>query len=307
MKAQTIFEKQILVLTNNPKFRYKEVFDSLDILESSRRDYLYRIPHFLQYIRVNGFNANTYLEYKRQLATISAFSIATKNKYLVTARILIKELARRGIIPDTTLNVRLFTESRKHKRIGITEDEISLISKYLQALPVSLQNLRLKSIIALLVYQGLRISEVTQILVSDVDYVSNALHIKSKGNDHKEDIYLNPMTLESLRSYLSVAKISDGWLFPCLSNNGRYKHLSTRSIQTIVGNMLNELDISKSCHSFRHYFVTKLIKEYKADLTQVMLYSRHKSLSMLTVYNDAIQQKKDLPRFYNTFKDVILA
>jgi integrase len=117
-------------------------------------------------------------------------------------------------------------------------------------------------------------------------------------------IYLNPKTVEAVKAHIRYNKISDGWLFPCNSNNGIGQALTTRSIQLLVTGILKHLFITKSCHSFRHFFVTELIKVYKSDLSRVMSYSRHKSLSMLTVYNDAIQQKQDLPRFFRTFKAI---
>ena len=40
------------------------------------------------------------------------------------------------------------------------------------------------------------------------------------------------------------------------------------------------------------------------DLLEVARYTRHKTLEMLTVYNDNIKQKADLPRYYKAFGEV---
>jgi integrase len=69
--------------------------------------------------------------------------------------------------------------------------------------------------------------------------------------------------------------------------------------------MFAELDIQgKSTHSFRHYFVTKLLRAYGGDIMTVMKYTRHRSPQMLEVYNDRVIQEKDLPKFFSTFDDL---
>ncbi len=67
---------------------------------------------------------------------------------------------------------------------------------------------------------------------------------------------------------------------------------------------MREWGIDKTVHGFRHYFITRLIKAYKGDLIEVSHYSRHRSLEMLTVYNDRLQMEADLPRFYGAFEGV---
>jgi hypothetical protein len=49
-----------------------------------------------------------------------------------------------------------------------------------------------------------------------------------------------------------------------------------------------------------------MIKGYKGDLLAVAHYTRHKSLEMLQVYNDAINAEQDLPRYIGVFNEVKL-
>jgi hypothetical protein len=70
----------------------KQVFDVLDVSESTRKDYNVRIKHFIQYTQIHGINHNTYLLYKRFLGGIDTFSVATKNKYLISAKIFLDGL-----------------------------------------------------------------------------------------------------------------------------------------------------------------------------------------------------------------------
>ena len=63
------------------------VFDGLDISKQTRKEYKYRIRSFLTFIGLHGLNVNSFLEYKRLLATKDEMAISTKNKYLAAARI----------------------------------------------------------------------------------------------------------------------------------------------------------------------------------------------------------------------------
>lgn len=282
----------------------ESIFDNLDITTETKRDYQYRMKPFVSFVKKQGLHVNTYLDYKKSLTLHNSLSVATKNKLLVVAKIMLRELSRLGHIPDITANVKLFSEVRKHKKEGITNEEILTISSYLRLLQENKENSRVKAIFSLLTYQGLRICEITRLQYSDIDFVTSTALIRGKGQDDKEQIYLNPKTIEAIKVHIRYNKISDGWLFPSCSNNNIGNTLTTRSIQLLVTGILKHLNITKSCHSFRHFFVTELIKVYKSDLSRVMSYSRHKSLSMLTVYNDAVHQRQDLLRFFRTFKTI---
>lgn len=295
-----------LIATDDFKARADKVFDLLDASESTRAEYKQRIGLFLDFVKDKEFNCNIFLEFKRHLAGRTDFGISTKNKYLVTARVFLKELNRCGLLPsDITQNVKTFKQDRKHKREGLNDAEIKLLTEKIRQLPDTQQNLRLKAILSLLALQGLRQIEVIRLNVQDVDFVSKTALIQGKGMDDKELIYLHPETVRALKEYLQANKIADGALFISKSNNSRNQRLTTRSLRGIVKETLKQLGIEKSTHGFRHYFTSALIKAYKGDLLEVARYTRHKSLEMLQVYNDNIKLQADLPRFYETFKEVV--
>ncbi len=282
-----------------------QIFDLLDINETTRMDYKYRIGIFLEYVQGQGFDRDVFLSFKRILAKRIDISIATKNKYLATARIFLKELNRQGVIPvDVTQNVKVFQQSKKHKKAGLDESEISLLADKMRQLPCTPSNTRLKAVLSLLALQGLRQIEIVRLDVQDIDFVSKKAYVQGKGKDDREAIDLHPETIKSLREYLDTNKIADGALFQCQSNNAKNHRLTTRAIRLMVKDILGRLGINKSAHGFRHYFTTKLLKTYKGDLLEVSQYTRHKSLEMLQVYNDRIKKEQDLPRYYETFSEV---
>ena len=77
-----------------------QVFDTLDVSETTRRAYAVRIRHFLRFTDTRGLNCNSYLEYKRYLQDCETFSVSTKNKYLISAKVFLDGLYRVRLIPQ---------------------------------------------------------------------------------------------------------------------------------------------------------------------------------------------------------------
>lgn len=293
------------IINLDTRANIESMFDSLDVSANTRREYKDRIGMFLEFAQEQGFNRNSFLEFKRNLAQRPDLAVSTKNKYLATAKVFLKEATKQGALPvDITQNVKTFSQSKKHKRDGLSEAEIQTLTTSLQALSPSPSNDRLKAILSLLVFQGLRQIEITRLDVKDVDFVSKIAFIQGKGQDDKEPINLHPEALKALQAYVKSNKVADGALFTSQSNNSKAQRLSTRAVRDVVNKTLRSLGISKTTHGFRHYFTTKLIETYKGDLLEVARYTRHKSLEMLQVYNDNINHKADLPRFYGAFAGV---
>lgn len=284
--------------------KHAQLFANLDVSEATRQEYSSRIKMFIDFIKQRGFNKNSYLEYKRHLAQRTDFSVSTKNKYLIVARVYCKELHRQGYLPmDITQNIKSFKQSRKHKKDGFSEEETKRILNYLQDRNDKAAY-RIKALLSLLILQGLRQVEVTRLDVRDIDFNSQTAFIQGKAQDDKEIIDLHPATVSALKHYVREFKIADGALFTSTSNNSRNHRLTTKSIRCLINPILRNLEIEKTVHGFRHYFTTKLIKSYKGDILTVAQYTRHKSLEMLQVYNDNIKKKADLPKYYETFNSL---
>ncbi len=283
----------------------EQIFDNLDVAEQTRKEYRYRIRFFAEFVRDTAFSRDSYLAYKRHLSKRSDLSVSSKNKYLIVAKVYCRELNRQGMLPvDISQGIRTFQQGRKHKKEGLTDSEVNAITGYINQLPQSSKNLRLKAILCLLTLQGLRQIEIVRLNVNEIDFVSQRAFVQGKGRDDKEAVDLHQQTCRVLKEYLQTNRISDGPVFVSTSNNSRNQRLTTKSIRNLINPILKELGIEKSLHGFRHFFVTKLVKAYQGDILQVVQYTRHKNLEMLQVYNDSVKMKADLPRFYQTFKGV---
>jgi len=304
MNNQLITANQSLA-GNDPR----KVFDLLDISEATKIDYGSRIQIFLDFVRNKGFTRNSFLEFKRFLADKTEMSVSSKNKLFISAKVFLKELNRQGVLTtDITQNIKTFKQSKRHKRDGLNDDEIKLLSEWAKSLSLTATNSRIKLMLCLLIFQGLRQIEIVRLNVTDVDCLRKTLLVLGKGQDDKEIVDLHPQTVNALRGYLELSKKKDGALFTSQSTNRRNKRLSTRGLRLIVKTVLTELGIGhRVVQGFRHFFTTKLLQTYKGDLLQVAELTRHRNLEMLQVYNDSVKKEQDLPRYYEAFNGVNFA
>ena len=289
-----------------------KAFDLLPVNETTRADYKARIGLYVDFINQHGLNRNTLLDYRRYLESRTDYSVSTKNKYFTSAKRYTGVLHTAGLLPvDITKDIsgkdlKGFKQNKKHKKDGLQTDEVQRLSQYLQALEPTPANYRLKAMLALFMYQGLRQIEVTRLDVTDLDLKNGKAFIHGKGRDDKEPIALHPYTAQALDDYLKASGKKSGALFTSTSNNSYNQRITTRGLRKVITGILNGLSIDNSVHGFRHYFTTTMVKHYKGDLLTVAHYTRHKNLEMLQVYNDAINAEADLPRYYKAFEGLTI-
>jgi len=205
---------------NDPRDNAERVFDLLDVTEATRSDYKARIGMFLGFIGERNFNRNSYLDFKRHLSARTDLTVSTKNKYLASTRVFLKELNRQGMLPaDITQNIKGFSQNKKHKKDGLNNEEIALLVEKMSLLTNTPRSTRLKAIFSLLTLQGLRQVEIIRLDVSDIDLVSKKAFIQGKGRDDKEPIDLHPKTAKALKEYLKANKIKSGALLPRTPKN----------------------------------------------------------------------------------------
>ncbi len=283
---------------------YGAVFDNLDVAESTRIDYRYRLPLFVSYVNLYGFDTNTYLNYKRHLRA-TAWSVSTKNKHLIVARVFLKEMHRQGLIPtDVTHNVKLFKQSKQHKKRGLNDIDIKRLTMWLSDLSDTPENDRLKAIFSLLLLQGLRLVEVCRLDVEDFDRENERLFVWGKGRDDKEPVPLLPQSVTSLRQYLRSNEVKEGALFRSNSHSQMGRRLSTRGLREIISVIFKMLHINKTAHGTRHFYTSQLLKHMPGELLDVAQFTRHRSIEMLREYDNRNKQDFAFDKVMSAFAGV---
>lgn len=270
------------------------IFDTLDIAETTKQDYLARLPRFIAFTQSSGVDRVLLLRYKQSLRDDVTLGVSAKNKLLTTARIALRELYRQGKLAiDLSVGVKSFQQSNKHKVTGLSSDEVERICQHLQSLDDSFRSTRLKAIVALLLFQGLRQVEVCRLDVKDIDLANSRIYIVGKGKLDSEPTHIHPETKKVLTQYLRQSQVKHGALLAHLNRQSSGQRLSTRGLRQIFQNLLKELGIERTTHGTRHFYTSQLIRHFKSDLTTVAKFTRHSSLEMLQVYNDELISEAD--------------
>lgn len=285
---------------NDIKAKAGLVFDSLDASETTRKDYKVRIGLFLSSITELGLNRNSFLDFKRYLEKRADYTVSTKNKYLTSARVFLKELNRQGVLPaDITQNIRTFAQIKKHKREGLNEKEIMTLVQKIRELPDTPRNTRLRALFCLLTFQGLRQIEIIRLDVKDVNLTDKTAFIQGKGRDDKELIHLAPETVRALKNHIRLNRAGSGALFKSIRNR-KEERLSTMTIKRELGSLLKSLGIEKTVHGFRHFYITALLSVL--EVRDVRKFSRHRSLEMLICYDDEVDIKHKTGDVFKCFE-----
>lgn len=135
-------------------------------------------------------------------------------------------------------------------------------------------------IIALAYGAGLRVSEVAQLSVRDIDFDRVCLHIK-QGKGARDRLTILPESLfQALRQWVAGKQPQDP-VFDSL-RGGR---LTTETLQKIVKQAMQRAGVHKQAtfHSLRHSFATHLL-EQGTDIRYVQALMGHKNIRTTQVY-----------------------
>lgn len=121
-----------------------------------------------------------------------------------------------------------------------------------------LDNLKHRLILSIIYSAGLRVSEVVNLKVGDLDFQNNLLFVRqSKGKKDRRTFISKNLSAE-LKSFIKNKDYQD-YLFL----NAMNKKLTTRTVQKIFNNALKKSGILKNAtvHSLRHSFATHLLED----------------------------------------------
>ena len=163
-------------------------------------------------------------------------------------------------------------------------DEINLILAQADISdPLGVRN---KAIIETLYSCGLRVSELTELLLSNIYFEEKYLVVIGKGNKQRL-VPLSPQAISNIlswlphRSELPIQRGHEDYLFL----NRRGKKLTRVMVFTIVKNLVEQAGVKKSVspHTFRHSFATHLL-EGGANLRAIQEMLGHKSVLTTEIY-----------------------
>ncbi len=128
---------------------------------------------------------------------------------------------------------------------------------------------------------GLRISEVINLKITDIDFDRKRVHVRQ--SKHKKDRYIpvSPLTLKGLKEYLSTSN-PQAWLF-----NGKVRgsQISREGIRHAFRSCIQKTGIQKEVciHTLRHSYATHLL-EMGLDIVSVKNQLGHADIATTMMY-----------------------
>jgi len=220
----------------------------------------------------------------KELGDITEEEIVGYLQYLVTERKISTSYQNQAINAIKFYYERVLGGRRKVYLIERPREEKFLPEVLSQeevtALLNAIDNLKHKAVLMTIYSGGLRISELINLKIKDID--SNRMQIRIEQGKGKKDRYtlLGQKTLEVLRSYVKQYQPRE-WLFEGVN----YGPFSETSIKKALKTALERTKITKHVtpHTLRHSFATHLL-ESGTDLRYIQSLLGHQSTKTTEIY-----------------------
>ncbi len=223
----------------------------------------YIIKAYMQFLSEVGYKkVNSSVSRGRKLATIKSFF-----KYLNSEGEIKVNFATQVKIPKIQQKEPSYLTEQEYKRLlRIVKKNAT---KYFKA--------RDTAIITTLLGMGLRLSELVELNISDVNFDEGSIKVTRKGN-HERILPANDIVMIAIKRYLRERK--DRTVSSPVFLSKRNKRICNGSVCYLVKKYLKQAQIEKdklSPHTLRHTFATALLKQGENILTIKELLS-HRNL-----------------------------
>lgn len=266
------------------------------------------LDKFLNYLKNKDYSLNTINAYRKDLTIFLKFSnnkinvdynfLRTYLQFLYNKKYSNKSISRNisslksfykylvkfDIIKDNPCLFINFPKTEKKLPNFINYNDLEVLFK----VPDKSDTLGLRNLLILeLLYScGMRVSELVNIKLSDIDFNNNRIYILGKGKKERYVLY-GEVCSNILNDYLINSR-------PVLNKNSEYlllnkfgNKITDRSIRMIIDDIVKKscLKLNISPHTLRHTFATHLLNE-GADLKIVQELLGHENISTTGIYTD---------------------
>ena len=266
----------------------KEIYDYMNYLIIERQlssntidAYKRDLYSFFNYVN-KGYKG---VDKKDIINYISSLDINPKsiNRHIVTLKNYFNFLEKNSLIDINPCEDITGLKTKKSIPRVLSEEDID---KLLDINPTNAFEYRNKAMLELMYSSGLRVSELLNLNVNDIDFDLNIVRIFGKGS--KERIMpINEIATSYLYEYINIYrktllknKVSD-----ILFLNSRGESLSRQGFFKILKEIARDKGIKKelSPHTLRHSFATHLLN-HGADLRSIQTMLGHENIETTQIY-----------------------
>ena len=234
------------------------------------------------YINLQEADINKYISFLFE----SKLKSSSVNRKISSLKALYLFLVKKNLIKNSPVNEIVTPKQEKYLPISMSEDEVD---RLLASPDLSIEiELRDKAMMEMLYATGMRISELLNLKIVDMDTQRCVVKVIGKGLKERL-IPFGESALEALNSYLPLRKNSTSKeVF--LSNRGT--KLTRVAFWKRIKIYLSRSNLKESIspHALRHAFATHLLNR-GADLRSVQLLLGHSDLSTTQIYTHIAKQR----------------
>lgn len=212
------------------------------------------------------------------------------SRKLVSLRMLYIFLVKENIVKENLMSS--FTLPKRDKKLPIVlsqEEMIEILDGIIVCDAISTRN---RCMVELLYATGMRISELLNLTLKDLNIKMGFIKVIGKGNKERMipiGSYVGEILEQYINDYRAEFNIKNDSL---LFFNKHGQRLSREEFYSILQTIVNSTSITKkvSPHTFRHTFATHLL-ENGADLRSIQELLGHSDISTTTIYTHISNQK----------------
>lgn len=254
--------------------------------------YKENLLEFLEFIEINKIKECTYEDIRKYIKELYDRKYLNSSicRQISCLRGFFKYLYNNNYISDNPMV--LITNPKLEKRLPkflYYEDLEKILSTPNEKNYLELRNLL---ILELLYSTGVRVDELVNIKLCDIDFNSKKIKILGKGNKERY-VFFGTKCLNLINKYLcnsrKILEVNNSE-FLLLSKTG--KKINSREVRNIINQEVevSGLKIKISPHTFRHTYATHMLNE-GADLRVVQELLGHENLSTTTIYTHLTNEK----------------
>lgn len=221
----------------------------------------FHITAYRSYLIKESYEINTI---NKKINSLHSF-----NQFLVD-----KDYIKEQIVDRRKDKVKVAVGS-EHEVEVFTEEEIERILFYIQSGQVSVRD---RMIVLLLLYTGVRVSELVGIKLKDLDILTMNLIVACGKGGKRREIPLKAEVIETVKEYLESERKDSKFAqseFLILTN--RAEKMDRDAVNKLLKKLGMKLNMIMKPHKFRHTSCTSLLKK-GADLTVVAKLAGHASI-----------------------------
>jgi len=227
--------------------------------------YLKIIRKFFDFMKVTNFEPE---ERVREFLTLKSDTAMQVKIYYAAIKLFY------DLVVKKTCPYELSKVKRAKRLPGV------LSNQEITKIMLSINNWKHRLMIGLMYAAGLRVSEVVNLKIKDLDFDTLRIYIRL-GKGKKDRITLMSEKLVDPLNKIIIGRKAGEYVFVTM-NNRKY---TIRTVQTIFKSALKRSCVQKhaSCHTLRHSFATHLL-EHGANVKSIKDFLGHRSINTTMIY-----------------------